>query len=82
MAYFVNRWYDEAGIPHYFGIRAEWQSLAEAKANAEWNLLDVTSDFVYMADTEAEMSAYQRDVLVNCDDTNDDIGTRSWLGDE
>ncbi len=78
--YYVNRWYDDEGVPHYHGIITTWPTLKEAQANVRFNMLAVSVDLVYGPCTEQEMFEYMGDVLANPpSDELGDMGTFWWL---
>ena len=78
--YFVNRWYDDAGVPHYFGILAgQFETFKDAQAGVVFNVIDTPVDLVYGPCTLQECYAFMGDCLVNRpDDDLSDIGTLDW----
>jgi hypothetical protein len=78
--FFVNRWYDEDGVPHYFGIHAPaYNTLAAAQKAVKFNVIDTPTDIVYGPCSLQECFDFMRDVLVYPPgDDLADIGSLGW----
>jgi hypothetical protein len=82
---YVNRWYDEDGIAHYFGINTEYPTLKEAREKLTFSLIATPVDLVYgPCMTDDELYAYLHDVSNNPSDDDDpdnlgSVGTLDWL---
>lgn len=78
--WYVNRWYDEAGAVHHFGIQTTDNSLRAANRRVEFHALAVPVSLVYGPATDAEMMEFLADVGLGLDDDADgDMGSLSWL---
>lgn len=80
--WYANRWYDEQGIPHHFGIQTSSTTLRTANSEVKFNMIEAPVNFVYGPCSYDELMEYMHDVNVNADKPDDvggDIGTFSWL---
>jgi hypothetical protein len=78
---YVNRWFDEVGIPHYHGIFSVYPTLVLAQKHTVFTMLDVPVDLIYQATSEEDMLNYLEDVKRNQgnQDNEDGLGTMGWL---
>lgn len=79
--WYVNRWYDEAGTPHYFGIQSPEPTLALAQQKTRFNAIATSVHLVYAASDLDDLHTYLDDVNRNPQSGNDqaDIGTLGWM---
>jgi len=77
--WYVQRWYDDARIPHYHGIRSDASTLSLAQITVKFNLIACPVDLVYGPCSVDDLMEYMADVGNVIDDGSDDIGTLGWL---
>jgi ABC-type glycerol-3-phosphate transport system substrate-binding protein len=81
--WYANRWFDESGVPHYFGIQTEEATIEEARQAVKFNVIAVDVDLVYGPCSLTELYAYLADVNQNSgEDVYPDVGTMDWLDDD
>lgn len=77
---YVNRWFDEQGNIHHFGIETEHSTIELARRNVRFNLIATPVDLVYAAENEADLFEFLADVSLNHGTEDDDqIGTLGWM---
>lgn len=69
---YVNRWFDENGVPHFFGVYSKYPTIEETQRNVQFSAIDTPVDIVYQAVDEDDMFAYLHDVNRNQDNEDSD----------
>lgn len=65
--WYVNRWYDDDGVPHYFGLASTQPTIEDANKYIKFNVIAVPVDIVYGPCSEADMHEYMADMQVYFD---------------